>query len=146
MRPRMDRVTLRRALRGRFGVRSPAKPEPTVEPPDQHMQDREAEKDADLESLADALAEFRQLQRDIDQWERVHLALGLAAVVSGCYGIGGLEAALALTPEIERPPHTKLPSDPVYEQFDLALFERALNEAWAEPARRFPNFGRIEAP
>ena len=84
-------------------------------------------------------------RRGLDQWERVHLALGLAAVVSGCYGIGALEAALALTPEIERMPKVKLPSDPVYERFDLALFERALNEAWAEPARRFPHFGRIEA-
>jgi hypothetical protein len=116
------------------------------QPPDQHLQEREAEKTADLESLADALAAFRQLHRDLDQWERVHLALGLAAVVSGCYGIGALEAALALTPEIERSPTAKLPSDPVYEQFDLALFERALNEVWAEPARRFPHFGRIEMP
>jgi hypothetical protein len=74
----------------------------------------------------------------------VHLALGLAAVVSGSYGIA-LEAALALTPEIERMPKAKLPADPVYERFNLALFERALNEAWAEPARRFPHFGRIEA-
>jgi hypothetical protein len=115
-------------------------------PPDQHMQERETEKTADLEALADALAAFRQLQRDLDQWERVHLALGLAAVVSGCYGIGELEAALALTPEIERSPKAKLPSDPVYEQFDLALFERALNELWVEPARRFPHFGRIEMP
>jgi hypothetical protein len=114
------------------------------EQPDNHIQDREAEKLADLESLADALAVFRQLHRELDQWERVHLALGLAAVVSGCYGIGTLEAALALTPEIERSPSVKLPSDPIYEQFDLALFERALSEAWAEPARRFPHFGRIE--
>ena len=115
-----------------------------LEQPDTHMKAREAEKLADLESLADALATFRQLRRELDQWERVHLALGLAAVVSGCYGLGELEAALALTPEIERSPSAKLPSDPVYEQFDLALFEQALSEAWAEPARRFPHFGRIE--
>ena len=112
---------------------------------DQHMREREAEKTADLESLADALAAFRQLHRDLDQWERVHLAFGLAAVVSGCYGIGAVEAALALTPEIERMPNVKLPTDPIYEKFDLALFERALNQAWVEPARRFPHFGRIEA-
>jgi hypothetical protein len=68
------------------------------------------------------------LNRDLDQWERVHLAFGLAAVVSGCYGIGAVDAALALTPEIERMPKVKLPSDPVYERFDLALFERAPNE------------------
>lgn len=117
----------------------------TVDQPDQHMQEREAEKTADLESLADALAAFRQLHRDLDQWERVYLALGLAAVVSGCYGIDALEAALALMPKIERMPKVKLPADPVYKRFDLALFERALNEAWAEPARRFPHFGRIEA-
>ena len=43
-------------------------------------------------------------------------------------------------------PKVKLPADPVYERFNLALFERALNEAWAEPARRFPHFGRIEVP
>ena len=117
-----------------------------MQQPDPHMQAREAEKLADLESLADTLAAFRQRQRGPDQWERVHLALGLAAVVSGCYGIGELEAGLALMPEIERSPAAKLPSDPVYERFDLALFERALSEAWAEPARRFPHFGRIEAP
>jgi hypothetical protein len=113
-------------------------------PPDKHMQEREAEKTADLESLADALTAFRQLHRDLDQWERVHLALGLAAVVSGCYGIGELEAALALTPEVERVPNAKLPRDAVYERFDLVVFERALNDAWAEPARRFPHFSRIE--
>jgi hypothetical protein len=116
-----------------------------VDQPDQHMREREAEKTADLESLADALAAFRQLNRDLDQWERVHLALGLAAVLSGCYGIGAVEAALALTPEFERMPKVRLPSDPIYERFDLALFERALNEAWVEPARRFPYFRRIEA-
>lgn len=116
-----------------------------MDQPDQHMQEREAEKTADLESLADALAAFRQLHRDLDQWERVHLALGLAAVMSGCYGIGALEATLALTPEIERMPKVKLPADPVYEKFSLELFERALNEAWAEPARRFPHFGRVDA-
>ena len=61
------------------------------------------EKTADLESLADALAAFRQLHRDLDQWERVHLARGLAAVFSGCYGAGTIEAALALTPGARRP-------------------------------------------
>jgi hypothetical protein len=115
-----------------------------VDQPDQHMREREAEKTADLESLADALA-FRQLNRDLDHRERVHLVLGLAAVLSGCYGIGTVEETLALTPEIERMPKMKLPSDPIYERFDLALFERALNEAWGEPARRFPYFCRIEA-
>lgn len=101
---------------------------------------------ADLESLADALAAFRQRQRGLDQRERVHLALGLAAVWSGCYGIGELDAALALTPEIERIQSAKLPSDPIYQRFDVPLFERALSEAWAAPARRFPHFGRIETP
>jgi hypothetical protein len=32
-----------------------------------------------------------------------------------------------------------------WQGFDLTLFERTLNEAWAEPARRFPHFGHIEA-
>ena len=85
---------------------------PTVDqdqPPDKHLQEREAEKTADLESLADALAAFRQLHHDLDQWERVHLARGLAAVFSGSYGAGAIEAALALTPEIERSPSAKLP-------------------------------------
>ena len=111
-----------------------------------HMEEREAEKTADLESLADALAAFRQLHRDLDQWERVHLARGLASVLSGCYGAGAIEAALALTPEIERSPKAKLPTDPFYERLDLEIFERALNEIWAEPARRFPHFGPIEVP
>ena len=114
--------------------------------PDRHMQEREAEKTADLESLADALAAFRQLNRDLDQWERVHLARALAAISSGCYGAGAIEAELALTPEIERSPRAKLPADPVYERLDLDIFERALDEIWAEPARRFPHFSRIEVP
>ena len=59
-----------------------------MDQPDQHTQEREAEKTVDLESLADALGAFRQLHRDLDQWERVHLAL-------------------ALTPEIERMPKVK---------------------------------------
>src|SRR6202012_5794902 len=110
---------------------------PTVDQdqPDKHMAEREAEKTADLESLADALAAFRQLRRDLDQWERVHLARGLAAVFSGCYGTGAIEAALALTPEIGRSPSAKLPTDPSYARLDLAIFEHALNEMWGEPAR-----------
>ena len=75
------------------------------------MQEREAEKLADLESLADALAAFRQLDRDLDQWERVHLARGLAAVLSGCYGAGAAEAALALMPEMERSPSARIPTE-----------------------------------
>ena len=116
------------------------------QPPDKHMEEREAEKTADLEALADALAAFRQLHRELVQWERVHLARGLSAVFSGSYGAGAIEAALALTPEIERSPHAKLPTDPFYQWLDLAIFERALDEIWAEPARRFPHFGPIEVP
>jgi hypothetical protein len=66
-----------------------------VDQPDLHMQEREAEKLADLESLADALSAFRQLRRELDQWERIHLARGLAAVFSSCYGTGAAEAAHA---------------------------------------------------
>jgi hypothetical protein len=75
----------------------------------------------------------------------VHLARGLAAVLSGCYDIGEHEAALTLTPRAERCLSAWLPTDPIYEQFDIPLFERALTEAWAEPARRFPYFGRLGA-
>jgi hypothetical protein len=113
--------------------------------PDEHMQEREDERLADLESLADALAAFRQRKRDLDQWERVHLARGLAAVVAGCYGAGAVEAEIAMTPPDARTPRAKLPRDPFYERCDLALFERALNEVWGEPARRYPNFGRVDA-
>src|SRR4051794_8262535 len=112
--------------------------------PDEHMEDREAEKLADLEALADALAAFRQLHRPLDQWERVHLARGLAAVFSGCYGTGASEAALALMPFEARSPSAKVPADPFYQRLDLTLFERALSEVWAEPARRVPYFGPIE--
>jgi hypothetical protein len=114
--------------------------------PDEHMQEREDEKLADLETLADALDAFRQRRRDLDQWERVHLARGLAAVVSGCYGAGAIEAEIALTPPDARSPRAKLPTDPVYERFGLTMFERVLNEVWAEPARRHPHIGRVEMP
>jgi hypothetical protein len=115
----------------------------SMEEADEHIRQREEEKLADLQSLADALAGFRQRSRDLDQWERVHLALGLAAVVSGCCGLGSVEAELALTPPEARSPRARLRADPCYERFDLTLFERALNEEWAEPARRFPHFGRV---
>jgi hypothetical protein len=92
---------LDRVLRTVYALGKSEIQRPTVnpdQPPDKHMQEREAEKTADLESLADALAALRQLHRDLDQWERIHLALGLAAVFSGSYGAGAIEAALALTP------------------------------------------------
>src|ERR1700691_143999 len=85
------RPSVRRRREGLEFGSTPCRDRP-VDQPDQHMREREAEKTADLESLADALAAFRQLNRDLDQWERVHLALGLAAVLSGCYGIGAVEA------------------------------------------------------
>jgi hypothetical protein len=112
--------------------------------PDEDMQEREAEKLADLESLADALAAFRGLGRDLDQWERVHLARGLAAVFSGCYGAGAAEAAIALTPADERSPSARVPTDPSYARLDLSSLERALNDLWGAPARRFPHFGPVE--
>jgi hypothetical protein len=52
------------------------------------MQAREDEKLAALESLADILAALRQRQGELNQWERMHLARGLAAVLAGCYDIG----------------------------------------------------------
>jgi len=63
---------------------------------------------------------------------------------SGCYGTGTIETALALTPEIERSPSAKLPTDPFYERLDLAIFAHALDAMWGEPARRFPCFGPVE--
>ena len=116
-----------------------------MEQPDEHMQAREDEKLAALESLADVLAAFRQRQGELDQWERVHLARALAAVLSGCYDIGEHEAALASTPPAEQSLSAWLSKDPIYKQFDIPLFERALTEALAEPARRFPYFGRLGA-
>ena len=110
--------------------------------PDLHMQEREAEKLATLESLADALAAFRQIGRDLDQWERIQLAYSLAAVFSGCYRIGAVEATLALTPEDERSPSAILPADPAFQKIDLPVLERALNDLWEEPARRLPLFSR----
>jgi len=70
----------------------------------------------------------------------------LAAVFSGCYGTGAVEAALALTPIDERSPRAKVPGDPIYRRLDLALFERALSEIWAEPARRVPYFPWSDGP
>jgi hypothetical protein len=40
----------------------------------------------------------------------------------------------------ERKPSAKLPADPSYQRIDLAVFERALNDVWEEPARRLPRF------
>ena len=54
-----------------------------MEQPDQHMQEREAEKAADLENVADALAAFRRRRRGLDQWERVHHAPGARRGIIG---------------------------------------------------------------
>jgi len=75
-----------------------------VDQPDQHLQERYAEKTADLESLADALAAFRHLNRDLDQWRGFIWRL-VSVQWSGCYGNGAVKAALALTPEMERGPN-----------------------------------------
>jgi hypothetical protein len=110
--------------------------------------ERKAEKLAELESLADALSAFWQLHRELDQWERFHLGRGIAAVLSGLlrYGVGAVEAVLALTPVVERNPRAKLPTDPFYNRLDLAFFERVLNAVWGEPARRLPHLAPIEMP
>jgi len=42
----------------------------------------------------------------------------------------------------ERSPSAKLPTDPSYQRFDLAL-ERVLDEASGVSARCFPYFGRV---
>ena len=97
----------------------------------------------DVQALADALAAFRQLRRALDQSERVHLARGLAAVFSGCYGAGATEADFALSSVDQRSPSANVPADPIYQQFDLDLVERALSEVWAQPAGRVPYFGPI---
>jgi hypothetical protein len=134
------------AWAGHGKIPPPLGPEIILVEPDEHMQEREAEKLADLESLADALAAFRGLGRDLDQWERVHLARGLAAVFAGCYGAGAIEAALALTPADERSPGARVSADPSYARLDLSFLERALNEVWGAPARRFPYFGPVDEP
>jgi hypothetical protein len=54
-----------------------------------------------------------------------------------------MEVILALTPVDQRSPSAKPPTDPHYQRLDLAVFERALSDVWAEPARRIPNFGPI---
>ena len=53
-----------------------------MEQPDERMQAREDEKTCCPRSLADVLAALRQRQGELDQWERMHLARGLAAVLS----------------------------------------------------------------
>jgi hypothetical protein len=65
-------------------------------------------------------------------------------VLSGCYGVGTVEAVPALMLEIERNRDRKLPTDPIYGRFNLDILERALFEIWAAPVRRFPHFGPIE--
>jgi hypothetical protein len=57
-----------------------------------------------------------------------------------------LEAAPALTPLDERSPSAKVPTDPFYRRLDWTLFERALSEVWAVPARRLPYFGLVGMP
>lgn len=114
-----------------------------MEPADPHMLEREEEKRAALASLADVLTTIRQQQREPDLWERVHLAYGFASAFSGCYGLAAAEGELALTPPNERSPEARLPTDPIFERCDVALFARVLAAARAEPVRRFPHFGPI---
>lgn len=63
------------------------------------MRNARRKRQADLASLAEALADSASWAATsrLDQWERVHLARGLAALFLGCYGGGDIETALALT-------------------------------------------------
>jgi hypothetical protein len=97
----------------------------------EHMQRRKAEKEADLESLADAVSAFRLLRHELDQWERVHLARGLAAVFLGCYGGGAEEAARATMREARVRNYRLI-------RFIGILIWPSSNVRWTEPARRPP--------
>ena len=110
---------------------------------DCHMQERETEKAKALADIATALHSIGDEQRDPDRWERVCLVRAFAAAFSGCYSLAAAEAQLALTLPSERSPTASLPNDPIFNQCDLSPLMRVLPAARAEPARRFPHFGRV---
>src|SRR6516165_3652903 len=97
------------------------------------MIERAAEKKRAVMRLTAALTLIEQEQREPDLWERVHFAYGLTSLFSGAYGLALTDADLSLTPQGERSPATKLPSDPVLDRCNVATLKRALVAAEAEP-------------
>jgi hypothetical protein len=116
-----------------------------MEQPDEHLQQREAEKADALAAVDAAIATFDALRCNPDRWERVHLVRALISVFSGCYGIALTDARLTVTPLTQRV-EALLPHDPVFDQCDLPMLIQLTKAARAEPVRRFPHFGPIEVP
>jgi hypothetical protein len=122
--------------RSDLGVRS-------MNPSDDHMQQRQAEKDEALADIAVVLDAIEHEHRNPDQWERVHLARAFAAMFSGGYSSAMCEARIALALPSERSQNAKLPHTTFLERCDLSLLMRVWHEAKAESVKPFPHFGRV---
>ncbi len=111
---------------------------------DEHMRQRQAEKDEAVADVWVVIAALEAERRQPDTWECVCLSRSLAALFSGCYSLAMVEARMAGTPHDERGHTASLTIDPVVARMDIALARKALILAQNEPLRRFPHLGPVE--
>jgi hypothetical protein len=108
-----------------------------------YLQERERERQNAVAAINEAIDSIEQQQREPDQWERLYLVHALSSLSRGIYRLARTEADLALTPPAERSPMSKLPTDPILDECDIARLRDALRAIAAEPVRAYQHFGPV---
>jgi hypothetical protein len=104
---------------------------------------RAAEKAQAVVDIEESISTIEKEGRQPDRWERVFIVQAISMLFRGAYGLARTDAALAVTPPSGRSLTPYLPTDPMYDAFNIAMLRHALREAEAEPVRDFPHFGPI---
>lgn len=104
------------------------------------MNDLEGEKSQATTAILDAIEALEASGRELDIWERVHLAEAVASCFAGLYRLALVTSDLALTPPPERSQKYPFRFRPDEVLFDLSGIRRALEEVTNSPARPFPVF------
>jgi hypothetical protein len=104
---------------------------------------RVAEKAQAVADIELSISTIEQENRQPDHWERIFLVQAISMLFRGAYGLARTDAALAVTPPSGRSVTPYLPTDPLYDGFNITMLRHALREADTEPLRAFPHFGPI---
>jgi hypothetical protein len=113
------------------------------EPPLDDLQDREDQKVRCIAAIETSIDAVEAGQSEPDRWERYYLANAIASLSRGAYGLGVVEAELALTPPTDRARDPGEARQPVYDRFAIESLRRALRETAAEPLRQRSHLGPI---
>jgi hypothetical protein len=148
--PALQVVTLADLLAIYDGFRAPSQApdlmagDLSAEPAPEDLRERAAEKARCIAAIETSIDVVEAGRSEPDRWERYYLANAIANLSRGAYGLGAVEAQLALTPPAERARDPGEAGDPVYNRFGIASLRHALREAVAEPLRRWPHIGPIK--